>query len=261
MRRPGRPLARSIPGSQCNERPPRRPRRLRPHPHPGRAALHPDPGRPRRGGHQDRAPGGGRRHPQLRSPLPAPGRRRGQLGERLLRGDEPQQALRHPRPRPPGGAGDRAPAHRRKRRPGGELQDRRPREVRARLPRPQGRLPGAHLLLGDRLRPYRTLRGAARLRRPHPGDGRGDEHHRRAGRGADEGRRLHRRPHVRDVRGGRGPRRGPPPLPDRRGPARRRLDARRARRMAREPGHELPRDRGEPPPGSATSIRTSCPTR
>ena len=192
-------------------------------------------------------PGARRRHPQLRSALPAPGRRRGQLGERVLRGDEPQQAFRHPRPRPPGGAGDRPPAHRGKRHPGGELQDRGPCEVRARVPRPQGRLPGAHLLLGDRLRPYRTLCGAARLRRPHPGDGRGDEHHRSAGWRADEGRRLHRRPHVRDVRGGRGPRRGPPPASDRRGPARRHLDARRPRGVAREPGDELPRDRGEPP--------------
>ena len=47
---------------------------------------------------------------------------------------------------------------------------------------------------------------------------------------------------------GRDPRRGPPPASDRRGPARRHLDAGRPRRVAREPGHELPRDRGEPPP-------------
>ena len=105
------------------------------------------------------------------------------------------------------------------RHPRGELQDRDPREVRARVRRPQGRVPRAHLLLGDRVRTHRPLRGAARLRCAHPGDGRGHEHHRGAGRGADEGGGLDRRSDVRDVRGGRGPRRGAPPAPDGRRPS------------------------------------------
>ena len=61
--------------------------------------------------------------------------------------------------------------------------------------------PAHHLLLGDRLRPDRSLRAAGGLRRHLPGDGRVDErdrpHRWRAGRGADEGRPLHRRLHDR----------------------------------------------------------------
>ena len=135
------------------------------------------------------------------------------------------------------------------RHPRRELQDRNPREVRLGVRRPQGRAPRAHLLLGDRVRAYRALRGEGpRLRCAHPGDGRGHEHHRGAGRGADEGGGVDRRPHVGNVRGGRDPRRGAPSALDRGRPARRHLHARRPRRVAREPGHELPRDRREPAP-------------
>ncbi len=65
----------------------------------------------------------------------------------------------------------------------------------------QGDQPRHHLLLGDRLRPDRSLRAARRLRRHPAGDGRPDERHRpsrrRARRGPDEGRPLHRRLHDR----------------------------------------------------------------
>ena len=125
-------------------------------------------------------------------------------------------------------------AHRGQRRPGGELQGRHAREVRARLRRPAGRLPRPHLLLRHRLRPDRAVCRTPGLRRPHPGDGRGHEHHRRAGRGADEGRGVHRGSDVGDVCGGGDPRGGARPAPpDRRRAARGRGDARYARGVAR----------------------------
>ena len=111
--------------------------------------------------------------------------------------------------------------------------------------------PRHHLLLGDRLRPDRTLCAARRLRRDLPGDGRIDECHRpyrrRTGRRSHEGRPLHRRLHDRHEHLDRDSRRALSPQGQwRGGAAYRRLPARHRDRLAVALRPDLPRQRQHP---------------
>ena len=156
------------------------------------------------------------------------------------------------------GPGDRAAADRAVRHPGRELQGRRAGEIRSRLRAAAPEISAADLLLDHRLRPDRAVRAAAWLRQPDPGDGRRDEPDRRAGRAAAEGRRAGRRSVRRASMAASASSPRCATASDRAGAADRHRHARHARRVAGQPGDELPGDRREPAHGSATSIRTSC---
>ena len=115
----------------------------------------------------------------------------------------------------------------------------------------QGDQPRHHLLLGDRLRPDRALRAARRLRRDPAGDGRADERHRpyrrRARRGPDEGRPLHRRLHDRHEHLDRDSLRALSSRRQwRRGAAYRRLPVRHRDRLAVALAPDLSRQRQDP---------------
>ena len=104
----------------------------------------------------------------------------------------------------------------------------------------------ADLLLDHRLRPDRPLCAAPGLRRADPGHGRRHVPHRGARWLAAEGRRAGRRPVRRALRLHRHAGGGEPPSRHRAGPADRHRHARHARRLAGQPGHELPGYRREP---------------
>ncbi|CAA9264541.1 MAG: L-carnitine dehydratase/bile acid-inducible protein F, partial [uncultured Acetobacteraceae bacterium] len=222
-------------------RPAAGPSRARPDARAGRADLHPDAGRPGRRGHQDRASRGRRRHPRLRAALRAE-----HAGKRLLRGREPQQEIRHARHRQTRGPSDRPPPARTLRRAGGELQGRRPGEIRAGLGAAFAEAPAADLLLHHRLRADRSLRAPPGLRQPHPRHGRHHVPDGRARRAAAEGGRAGGRPLRRPLWLHRPPGGAEPPQRDRAGPAHRHRHAGHAPGLAGEPGHELPRHRREP---------------
>ena len=76
----------------------------------------------------------------------------------------------------------------------------------------------------------------------------------------DEGRRRHRRRHVRHVRDDGDPGRAASPREDGRGPVYRPVAARFAGRLARQCRPQLPDLEARCRSASATSIRTSCPT-
>ena len=104
--------------------------------------------------------------------------------ERLFPLRQPQQALGGDRHRP---AGRRRPGPRPRgaeRHPAGELQGRRPEEIRPGLGPPAPGEPRAGLLLDHRFRPDRPLCRSRGLRLHDPGGGRADERHRRARRPA-----------------------------------------------------------------------------
>ncbi len=167
----------------------------------GGAAVGADAGRSRRRGDQDRAAGRRRRCARLRPALPQGSRRQSEQQQLVLSVRQPQQEIGHRQHRYPARPGHRPRAGKVLRRHDGELQGRRSQALPAGLRIDQGDQSRHHLLLGDRLRADRALRATRRLRRDPAGDGRPDERHRpyrrRARRGADEGRPLHRRLHDR----------------------------------------------------------------
>ena len=116
------------------------------------------------------------------------GRRPSRVG--LFPLHQPRQALDRGRLRERGRPPHREKACRALRRADREFQGRRARQVRPRLQEPRARLPAADLLLGDRLRPERTLRHARRLRPDGAGHGRLHEPHRHRRRRADPRRRA-----------------------------------------------------------------------
>ena len=184
-------------------------------------------------------------------------------GERLLPLRQPQQALGRDRHRPAARARRwcATPA-RRLRRAGRELQGRRPRPLRPRLRAARARSSRALVYCSitgfGQTGPYAPRAGYDYLAQGMGGimSVTGP-----AGRRADEGRRRHRRPDVRDVRDRGDPGGAAPPRRDRRGPAHRHGAARHAGGLAGQRGHQLPGLRPRCRAGSATSTRTSCPTR
>ena len=137
----------------------------------------------------------------------------------------------------------RAQARRQVGRADRELQGRRAREIRARLPEPRALLPAPDLLLGDRLRPDRAERRARRLRPDGAGHRRLHGADRRGRRRADPRRRagvghLHRR-----LFGDRDPGGAAAARAHRQGRLCRHRAGRLHRRRARQPGDELPRFR------------------
>ena len=145
--------------------------RSRTRPYPGRPVGGPGAGRPRRRRHQGGALQDRRRHPRL-GPALHRGQGRQPSRRRLFPFHQPRQALDRMRLRDRRGQAHRQEAGGALRRADRELQGRRARQVRARLQEPGAGLPAADLLLGDRLRPGRTLRDARRLRPHGPGHGR-----------------------------------------------------------------------------------------
>ena len=122
-----------------------------------RPAVGADAGRPRRRGDQDRAAGRRRRRARLRAALSGRSRGQGEQQQLVLSVRQPQQEIGHRQYRHAGGPGDHPRAGKILRRHDGELQGRRSQALQARLRIDQGRQSRHHLLLGDRLRPDRTL--------------------------------------------------------------------------------------------------------
>ena len=214
----------------------------------GGAAVGADAGRSRRRGDQDRAAGRRRRRPRLRPALFDRPRGQGEQQQLVLSVRQPQQEIGHRQYRDPGRPGHRPRAGQILRCHDGELQGRRPQALPAGLRIDQGDQPRHHLLLGDRFRPDRALRAARRLRRDPAGDGRADERHRpyrrRARRGTDEGRPLHRRLHDRHEHLDRDSRGALPSQGQwRGGAAGRRLPVRHRDRLAVALGADLSRQR------------------
>ena len=185
----------------------------------------------------------------------------GRRGDDVPLGERGQAVARALAPRPARARGAPAPRGARRRVPP-EPPPRARRASSASAPtRCARREPAARLLLGRRVRPRRSARPRAGLRRAHAGGGRADLDHGRAGPAGRPRRLVADRPGDRDVGGARRPRGAARARADGRGLRGRRLALRDGDRLRRLPPRRVPGRRHDPDAARERASRWSRRTR